>query len=54
MFPVAYELKNSEYKILFRCELCGKEHRNKKAEDEEIVELLKYINTKFTSKRFAL
>jgi len=41
MFPVAYEIKNSDYKILFRCEKCGKEHWNKRAEDDEIINLPK-------------
>ncbi|MDR0282119.1 MAG: RNHCP domain-containing protein [Candidatus Peribacteria bacterium] len=36
MFPIAYEMKNSDYKILFRCEKCGKEHWNKRAGDDEI------------------
>ncbi|MDD2536897.1 MAG: RNHCP domain-containing protein [Candidatus Absconditabacteria bacterium] len=39
MYPIAYELKNSDYKILFRCAPCGKEHWNKRAEDDEIVSL---------------
>jgi hypothetical protein len=36
MVPIAYEIKNADYKILFRCEKCGKQHRNKRAEDDEI------------------
>jgi hypothetical protein len=39
MVPIVYEMKNADYKILFRCEQCGKEHRNKRAEDDEIVHL---------------
>jgi DNA-directed RNA polymerase subunit RPC12/RpoP len=44
MFPIAYELRNSDYKILFRCEKCWKEHRNKRAEDDEIVRLPELID----------
>jgi hypothetical protein len=43
MFPIAYEIKNAEYKILFRCEKCGKEHWNKRAEDDEITLLPSFI-----------
>jgi hypothetical protein len=43
MFPLAYEIKNADYKILFRCEKCGKEHRNKRAEDDEITALPRFI-----------
>jgi hypothetical protein len=43
MFPIAYEIKNSDYKILFRCEKCGKRHRNKRAEDDEIIALPNFI-----------
>lgn len=36
MYPVEYFLKHRERKILFRCSVCGKEHWNKLAEDDEI------------------
>lgn len=36
MLPIAYEIKNAEYRILFACQICGKQHRNKRAEDDEI------------------
>ena len=39
MYPVNYQLKNSDYKILFVCTKCGKEHRNKRAADDEIMKL---------------
>jgi len=29
-------MKNSEIRILFSCTKCGKQHRNKRAEDDEI------------------
>ncbi|MBO4204321.1 RNHCP domain-containing protein [bacterium] len=43
MFPINYQIKNAEYKILFKCETCGKEHRNKRAEDDEIINLLTFL-----------
>ena len=46
MVPVAYEIKNSDYKILFRCEKCGKEHWNKRAGDDEMVNLDSRIKEK--------
>ena len=39
MYPIAYEMKNGDYRILFQCEKCGKQHRNKRAWDDEIIEL---------------
>ena len=44
MYPISYKLKNSEYKILFKCSVCGKEHRNKRADDDEILKLPELIN----------
>ena len=44
MNPIQFNFKMSGgSKILFRCEQCGKEHRNKVADDDEI-EQLKIIN----------
>jgi len=39
MFPIAYKLLNSDYKILFQCIKCGKQHRNKRALDDEVTGL---------------
>ena len=39
MYPVEYQVKNSDYKILFVCSKCGKKHWNKRADDDEIVKL---------------
>jgi len=39
MYPIEYQIKNWDYKILFICSKCGKKHRNKRAEDDEIVKL---------------
>lgn len=39
MYPIEYQLKNSDYKILFQCCECKKQHWNKRAEDDEIVNL---------------
>ena len=36
MYPISYEMKNSEIRILFSCVKCGKQHRNKRAIDDEI------------------
>lgn len=44
MYPVAYEMKNSEIRILFECSKCGKKHWNKRASDDEIEQLPKYID----------
>jgi len=43
MYPVEYQLKNSDYKILFVCSKCGKKHRNKRADDDEIIKLPELI-----------
>lgn len=43
MFPIKYEIKNSDYKILFACSKCGKTHRNKRAEDDEIINLTEKV-----------
>jgi hypothetical protein len=48
MYPIAYELKNSDYKILFQCEKCGKKHWNKRAEDDEITNLPEIIKKNLT------
>ncbi|MBO7095208.1 RNHCP domain-containing protein [bacterium] len=45
MYPVAYQIKNSEYKILFVCSKCGKNHRNKRADDDEIIKLPELIKS---------
>ena len=47
MFPIAYEIKNSDYKILLQCEKCGKEHWNKRALDDEIVNLTEKLKPKY-------
>ncbi|PZM86971.1 MAG: hypothetical protein DLD55_03815 [candidate division SR1 bacterium] len=39
MYPIAYEMKNGEIRILFSCSQCGKEHWNKRATDDEIAAL---------------
>lgn len=39
MYPAEYQIKNSDYKILFICSKCGKRHWNKRAEDDEIINL---------------
>lgn len=43
MYPTTYEIKNGGMKILFQCKKCGKLHRNKRADDDEVTELDKYI-----------
>ena len=43
MYPVEYQIKKSDYKILFVCSKCGKKHRNKRAEDDEITKLPELI-----------
>ena len=43
MYPVEYQIKNSDYKILVDCSKCGKKHRNKRAEDDEITKLPELI-----------
>jgi hypothetical protein len=39
MYPIMYELKNSNIKILFKCAKCGKQHWNKRAVDDEVEHL---------------
>lgn len=39
MYPTNYKLSNSEYKILFECSKCHKQHWNKRAEDDQIENL---------------
>ncbi|HMT01615.1 MAG TPA: RNHCP domain-containing protein [Candidatus Absconditabacterales bacterium] len=39
MLPIQYELKNGDLKIQFKCSLCEKIHRNKKATDDQIDQL---------------
>jgi len=43
MYPTAYEIKNSQLKILFQCKQCGKTHRNKRADDDEVEHLDEFI-----------
>ncbi len=43
MYPISYEYKNSDRKILFQCTKCGKQHRNKRADDDQIENLPAYI-----------
>lgn len=45
MYPIAYEMKNGEIRILFSCSKCGKQHWNKRAVDDGIAELPKWIET---------
>lgn len=39
MYPIQYYLANWTMKILFECEKCHKEHRNKRSEDDEVEKL---------------
>lgn len=43
MYPIAYEIKNGWMKIQFQCKACGKLHRNKRADDDEVENLDDYI-----------
>ncbi len=45
MYPTWYQIKNSDYKILFVCSKCGKQHRNKRADDDEIINLPELIKS---------
>ncbi|HCB51621.1 TPA: hypothetical protein DEP21_03530 [Patescibacteria group bacterium] len=45
MFPIEYKMLNSDYKILFQCSKCGKQHRNKRAIDDEVTKLPELIKT---------
>ena len=44
MYPISYELRNSTFKILFKCTKCGKQHRNKRSPEDEVTELNKFID----------
>ena len=39
MYPTSYEMKNWDYRILFTCTKCWKNHWNKRATDDEIINL---------------
>lgn len=39
MVPTEYKIANGEIKVLFVCIKCGKEHRNKTANDDRISDL---------------
>ena len=43
MYPISYEMKNSEIRILFSCSKCGKQHWNKRAIDDDITVLPEMI-----------
>jgi len=43
MYPTAYEIRNGQLKICFQCKKCGKLHRNKRADDDEVEKLDEYI-----------
>lgn len=43
MYPTAYEIRNWQLKIYFQCKQCGKNHRNKRADDDEVEKLDEYI-----------
>ena len=43
MYPIAYEIRNGQFKICLQCQQCGKIHRNKRADDDEVTSLDKYI-----------
>ena len=43
MYPTAYEIRNWQLKIYFQCKQCGKTHRNKRADDDEVENLDSYI-----------
>ncbi len=44
MYPIFYEISNSQIKITFKCSKCGALHRNKAAEDDDIWNLDFFIN----------
>lgn len=44
MYPTTYEIKNGQLKICFVCAVCGKIHRNKRADDDDIQNLDNYIH----------
>ena len=39
MYPIEYELSNWIIKITFKCSKCGHIHKNKAAEDDDLVKL---------------
>jgi uncharacterized Zn finger protein len=39
MFPIEYIIANGGIKITFKCEKCGHIHKNKTADDDDIVKL---------------
>lgn len=43
MFPIQYLIKHGKPKIEFKCVTCGKLHINKTATDDEMGDLLEYI-----------
>ena len=49
MYPIAYEMKNGDIRILFKCSKCWKEHWNKRADDDEVIHLPEAIE-KFKDK----
>jgi hypothetical protein len=49
MYPISYEMKNGEYRILFSCSKCWKQHWNKRADDDNILDLPLYVE-KYRSK----
>lgn len=44
MYPINYELKNWIIKILFQCSKCGKQHWNKRTEDDKVEKLNELIS----------
>ncbi|NCQ81547.1 hypothetical protein GW750_01825 [bacterium] len=43
MYPIAYQYKTEGSRLLFQCDTCGKQHRNKQAIDDEIQNIDSYI-----------
>ncbi len=43
MLPIAYQIKNWDIKILFKCTTCEKTHYNKKAIDDDIGNIDSFI-----------
>ena len=43
MKPIAYNVSWDKIKILFCCEICGKEHWNKAAQDDDLQALVKIV-----------
>ena len=44
MYPTGYEIKNGQLKICFVCAVCGKTHRNKRADDDNVEHIDNYIH----------